>query len=133
MKNALHIFALSVLSMLLVSCDSVPETSITSNELIARIQKDSAPLILDVRTESEFAKSHIPGAVNVPHQEIEKRLSDLPVNKSTEIVVHCKSGPRAEIAEEILSVAGYRNVKILTGNFDGWSESDLPVEHGITR
>ena len=63
-------------------------------------------LLLDVRTPSEFQSGHVPGAKNIPVQELSARLSELPL-KSTPIVVYCRSGARSAAAANTLRSAGY--------------------------
>jgi phage shock protein E len=65
--------------------------------------------IVDVRTPSEFARWHFPGAVNVPVQDIYRRLNEL--NPSQIIVVYCRSGHRAVRAKQILIDNGFKDVK----------------------
>jgi rhodanese-related sulfurtransferase len=111
------------------SCtEATPVKSTSVAELAERIRTGTAPLILDVRTPEEFAAGHVPGAINIPHDQLESRLAELPAELDTEIVVHCKSGRRAGIAEETLSRAGYENLEDLKGHWQAWSAADLPVE-----
>jgi len=63
-------------------------------------------LILDVRATAEVAEGALPNSKNVPLDELEQRLSDLPKDKN--IVVHCSTGARAEMAYNVLKKAGYR-------------------------
>lgn len=63
-------------------------------------------IILDVRTKEEAAMGTIPGAVNIPVDEIQTRLAELPDDK--EIITHCKTGLRAEMGYSILRNNGYK-------------------------
>ncbi len=108
--------------------DATRATTITHTELAERIQSDTAPFILDVRTPGEYAAGHIPGAVNVPHDELATRLGELPSDHSEEIVVHCQSGRRAQQAEAVLREHGYTHVRDLVGHWQAWSTAGLPVE-----
>jgi phage shock protein E len=65
--------------------------------------------LVDVRTPGEFASGHIPGALNVPLQELETRLSELG-DKAGPVVVYCASGMRSASARGILRRAGYLQV-----------------------
>ncbi len=122
-------------SALLGACGSNVEdlqesggTPISADELAGRIRSDMPPLVLDVRTRDEYAKGHIPGAINVPHDELATRIAELPTAKSREIVVHCQSGRRAQLAEATLREAGYSNVRDLSGHWREWQVSELPTE-----
>jgi rhodanese-related sulfurtransferase len=117
------------LATLILACspEPPPPGSITGTELAARLADNNPPLILDVRTEKEYASGHIPGAVNIPHLQLAERMSELPADTGTEIVVHCKSGKRAESAEAVLQAAGYSAVRDLDGHMQAWSGAGLPV------
>jgi rhodanese-related sulfurtransferase len=102
--------------------------SITAGELAEQIQLSRAPLILDVRSEEEYADGHIPGALNIPHDQLGDRLSEIDAAKSDEIVVHCRSGYRAGVAEKVLSEAGYSDVRDLDGHMNAWQSGGYPIE-----
>lgn len=72
-------------------------------------RRDSDPVIVDVRRNQEWAKSHIPEAVHIPLHELRVRLGDVPVG---EVWVHCASGYRAAIAASMLDAAGYEVVAV---------------------
>jgi phage shock protein E len=103
-----------------------------ATELYTRIENNTAPLILDVRSADEFAAGHLAGALNIAHSEFvdapEASLALLPTAKDAEIVVHCVSGKRAGIAAEIIAGAGYTNVNHLSGDYRGWEAAGYPVE-----
>lgn len=60
--------------------------------------------LLDVRTPEEFAAGHLDGAVNIPVQELDRRLSEVPPGK---VVVYCRSGARSARAAVMLRSAGH--------------------------
>ena len=88
----------------------------------------SGALILDVRTAEEFASGHVPSALNIPHDELGSRLSELTVAKDRPVVVYCERGSRAGKAATVLDEAGYENVLHLTGDMSGWRAQGLPME-----
>jgi phage shock protein E len=102
--------------------------SLSAGELAEQIQLEQAPLILDVRSEKEYAEAHIPGAVNIPHDQLGDRLREIDAEKTDEIVVHCRSGYRAGIAEKVLIEAGYSNVRDLDGHMNAWRSGGYPIE-----
>jgi len=63
------------------------------------------PLLVDVRTPQEYAAGHIPGAVNVPVDELRSRLRELPPDR--ELAVYCQVGQRGYLATRILAQAGF--------------------------
>ena len=108
--------------------DASAGTPISAAQLAERIEAGTAPLILDVRNPDEYAEAHIPGAINIPRNELSRRLAELPSDKSREIVVHCYGGRRAGLAEETLRGSGYSNVRDLTGHWQEWQAARLPTE-----
>lgn len=62
-------------------------------------------LLLDVRTPKEFAEGHVPGAMNIPVQDLGQRLSD--VGAPRQVVVYCRSGGRSAAAAQLLRRAGH--------------------------
>jgi rhodanese-related sulfurtransferase len=71
--------------------------------------------LLDVRTEEENADGTIPGAMNIPVDDLRGRLSEIPKDKT--IVVFCQVGQRAYFAERILRQSGFENVLNLSGGY----------------
>ena len=68
----------------------------------------SGALLVDVRTVAEFCDGTIPGALNIPVDELERRISE--ITPGTEIVVYCAAGRRAERAKTILAAHGFSSV-----------------------
>lgn len=76
-------------------------------------------VVIDVRTPHEFADGHIHGAINIPLDQLDKRIGALPgIDKSSRILVYCRSGRRSELATEILQKHGYRHVSNAGGYGD---------------
>ena len=95
---------------------------------IKDVEKDLPALrlnctILDVRDRDEFKSGHIPGAVNIPLNEIRDRLSEL--DKKKKVVTVCLSGGRASKAAALLESKGY-NVKSMA---EGMSKWEGPLDH----
>lgn len=113
--------ALLLLSGMACHAETSAVGTITPAELSQRLKEPNPPIILDVRTRDEYSSGHIDAALNLPHDELERRLGEIPGNKASEIVVYCRSGKRALIAEKILVEKGYTNIKDLAGHWQGWS------------
>ncbi|MCE2594366.1 rhodanese-like domain-containing protein [Motilimonas cestriensis] len=107
-----------------VAKNSVPVVS--QSELVAWQQSEKPMQLLDVRTPAEFAQGHIKGAINIPYDQLDQQLASL--DKDTEIVVYCRSGRRAAIAEDVLMSNGLLKVSHLEGDMLGWQAKGLPVE-----
>jgi NADPH-dependent 2,4-dienoyl-CoA reductase/sulfur reductase-like enzyme/rhodanese-related sulfurtransferase len=80
-----------------------------------QIERDRT-VILDVRNPEEFAEGNVPGAVNIPLDNLRDRLAELPKDK--DIIVYCKIGLRAYLGYRILVNHGFERVKNLSG---GWT------------
>lgn len=100
--------------------------SITPAELEARLAGPTAPIVIDVRTPAEYATGHIPGAVNIPYDEVAKRISE--VDAPHGVALYCMKGPRARMGEAALLASGYEPVLHLEGGFMEWEAAGLPVE-----
>lgn len=80
---------------------------------------DKNVLLVDVRTANEYNLGTIPGAINIPVDELRQRLPELP--KDRPIVVTCAIGLRGYLAYRILVQHGYKEVKNLSGGYKTWS------------
>jgi phage shock protein E len=67
-------------------------------------------LVVDVRTPPEYYGGHIPGAINLPLDEIETTLPRRLSNKSQPILLHCQAGTRSAVAKRKLTALGYTQV-----------------------
>jgi NADPH-dependent 2,4-dienoyl-CoA reductase/sulfur reductase-like enzyme/rhodanese-related sulfurtransferase len=74
-----------------------------------------ANVLIDVRTPGEVARGTIPGAINVPVDELRQRLNDIPRGKP--VVVFCAVGLRAYVATRILLQSGFQDVKSVSGGY----------------
>jgi len=81
---------------------------------------------VDVRSGTEFASGHIPGAVNIPMDQIEARFDDLGLNLDLSIVLICQSGKRARMTAGLLEPC-QRQISVLEGGTRAWIEAGLPV------
>ena len=75
-------------------------------------------IILDVRTEEEFAEGHIEGAILIPDDEITEKAESILTDKDQQILVYCRSGRRSKNAASLLVELGYTNVKEFGGIID---------------
>lgn len=102
---------------------------IPQDELMQRIKANQAGLILDVRNPYEYAEGHIPGAINIPHDQLGSRIAEIGAHKDNDVVLYCGSGGRVVIAANTLRAAGFSKLLHLDGDMDGWrSNRDLPIQ-----
>lgn len=99
-----------------------------SQDALVKMQADKGDrvFVLDVRTPKEFAEGHVPGAVNIPYDQVASHLGEIP--KDDEIVLYCHSGRRAGLAAEELEANGYTRLAHLEGDMTGWQKAGRPVE-----
>lgn len=101
---------------------------IAATELSARRTAGNAPVVIDVRTAEEFAVGHIPGALNIPFDQVAERISE--VDAPHGVALYCMVGPRARKGESALLEAGYTSVLHIDGGLAAWQAAGLPVDTG---
>jgi rhodanese-related sulfurtransferase len=93
--------------------------SITPDQLKRRLDSGTTtPFLLDVREPEEMADGVIPGSINIPMDEVEHRLRELPIDG--EIVVICHMGLRSAYIAKRLKALGYDRVTNLSGGVNAW-------------
>lgn len=71
---------------------------------------DAGATLIDVRSDEEFARRHLDGALQIVHTDIVAGVSKLGLAKDAPIVLYCRSGNRSSIATRALQAAGYTQV-----------------------
>lgn len=122
MKKLILIFLVMIL---LTACGQAKEReqeavymNITAAEAKEIMDSREGYIILDTRTQAEYAESHIPGAILIPHDEITQKAEAVLTDKSQLILVYCRSGRRSKLAAEDLRKLGYTNIKEFGGIID---------------
>lgn len=90
--------------------------------------KDSKPestILLDIRTQDEYALGSLPGAINIPLDELRERMNELPKDKA--IITFCAVGLRGYLAYRILVQHGFTNVKNLSGGLKTYKAAVAPI------
>jgi len=95
-------------------------------DLQARLESDTAPTVIDVRSAEEYAAGHIPGALNIPFDQVAARISTVAAPHG--VALYCMVGPRARKGEAALLASGYEQVLHLEGGLHAWMASGLPIE-----
>ena len=80
--------------------------------------------LLDVRHDEELAIARIDGAVHIPLNELQARLSEL--DRQRPVVAFCHHGVRSEMAGRVLERNGFADVSHLSGGIDAWSQAIDP-------
>ncbi len=78
----------------------------------------SKMLIIDARDAGQYAKEHIPGAVNIEWRQVLAKNASIPKDKT--VLIYCNTGSLSAQAGFALRVSGWENVKILQGGFAEW-------------
>ena len=91
---------------------------ITAEQAKTIMDTEKDYVIIDARTEDEFAEGHIENAILIPEYEIKDRAEKELSDKEQLILVYCRSGRRSKIASEELVKLGYTNVKEFGGIID---------------
>ncbi len=127
-QNLARPVATGLLAAGLLAC-SFGASPVVSREMLAQqIESGTAPVVLDVRSESEYESGHVPGAIHIPFQSVAFRHEEISLDKEQPIVVYCAHGPRAAWAGRALRNAGYINVVYLEGHMASWERDGLPQE-----
>lgn len=103
-----------------------------------QIPKDEWPkmVVIDARDPAQFAKGHIPGAVNMDWRQVLAKRNTIPKNKP--VLIYCNTGSLSAQAGFALRVAGWENVRILQGGmtewqakggFDAAAKAAVPAKH----
>jgi rhodanese-related sulfurtransferase/predicted transcriptional regulator len=99
---------------------------VSRQDLVQRVEAGLVT-VLDVRPQDEFVLGHLPGAINIPLAELERRLAELPMDR--EVVAYCR-GPYCVLSFEAvaaLRAKGY-SIRRLEDGYPEWKAIGLPVE-----
>lgn len=114
-----------------VSTQTTPERGAMREVNIAEFKADrdagAVPVLFDVRTPAEFAEGHVPGAINVPLDQVPDHLEKFAPHRDQEIYLICRSGGRSANAGRFLQAHGYKVVNVMGGTM-GWVSAGLPVD-----
>ena len=104
---------------------------ITREELRDKLIKGEPITLIETLPIEYWLDSHIPGAIQIDYTEVHEKSSQLPNDKTSEIVVYCASPecPNSTKAAHILEDMGYRNVYDYLEGKQHWLEAGLPVEN----
>ncbi len=115
----------------LLRIHNLPE--ITADELYERVNSDQPPLLIDIRDAADFNGTgyskygHIQNAKSISILELESKFEDLHSFKDKEIVTMCPGGGLSLAAVEILTEAGFKDVKSLKGGMGLWHKKGYPT------
>ena len=103
---------------------------ITATELSEVLQADKNLPVLDVRTEQEWQDRHIEGSINIPLNQLIRRIDEVP--RVVKLPVHCLGGYRSSIAVSILEARGIHDSMDLVGGISAWEAAKLETVRPAT-
>jgi rhodanese-related sulfurtransferase len=118
---------LALIGVLAFAADAGASEISNRDALALQEEAGDSPLFVDVRTPEEYQAGHVPGAVNIPRDQLPSRLAELE-HARDRLVVYCERGPRAAAAIATLASAGFTAVRHLAGDMAGWRAAGLPIE-----
>ena len=103
---------------------------ITRNELQTRIMNKVPLVLLEALPEPYYSRGHLPGALNLPHDQVRALAGALVPEKTAELVVYCanRTCRNSHVAAATLKDMGYPNVSVFAGGKQEWEEARLPLE-----
>ena len=124
-RNKIRLLLVALFVAMLAGCGQSPAgagVDISVDEAL-RLWQNKEAIIIDVRTPGEYRDGHIPGVVNIPLDELEKRIGEIPKDKK--VVLICRTGSRSAQGTRLLRSKGFNNVYNSTGGMSTWKG---PVE-----
>ena len=102
------------------------------DDIRAHLDAGTPMHIVEALPEKYYRKAHLPGAVNLPHDQVRERAARVLPDKEAFIVVYCANTPceNSRIAAETLASLGYTNVAEYVEGKQDWIDAGLPVESG---
>jgi thiosulfate sulfurtransferase len=130
---AIILAAPALISCQRVSAGFIGIQPISAEALNKEISSNAPPIIIDVSTESDYRKNHIPGAIHLSMGSVDGYAARGPIPRQGRIVIVCAHGRESQIAAATLMAYGYRNVYSLTGGTGRWQERgySLQTDSGI--
>jgi len=110
----------------LSAADVALPSSLSVTEAATLLQSGREMVLLDVRTDGEFARGHLPGAMHIPIRDLPRRLDELAAVKGKQIVVYCRTKNRSVMAQTFLARMGYR-ASYIRGGVKAWQSSKRPL------
>ena len=113
-----------------MSSTAVEPRSLDVPALLERLNSDTAPRLLDVRTHGEFETAHIAGSYNVPLDTLREHRDELRRHLDEDVVLVCRSGNRATQAEKAFAEVGLPGLRVLEGGIVSWEGAGAPLARG---
>jgi rhodanese-related sulfurtransferase len=114
---------------------STPVIKISRQEIQAKLQGKEKVAIAEALPQKYYDQAHLPGAVNLPHDQVDQLAPRLFPDKSQEIIVYCANTPcqNSAIAAHRLAALGYTQVREYVEGKQDWVEAGLPTEAAVPQ
>jgi rhodanese-related sulfurtransferase len=119
---------LLLLAPLCIRADGFQTPAIAPVQLQARQGAPDVPAVIDLRDPVEYRIAHVPGAINIPQPNLERRLEE--IDRSRGLVLYCIAGKRTKLAEQTLLDQGVDKVFHLDGGLTAWIDAGYPIKKG---
>jgi rhodanese-related sulfurtransferase len=96
-------------SLFTAGAPAAAEAAAVVDGATAKALAASGAKVVDVRTPEEFASGHVPGAINIPYDQLPRRAAEIGPT-STKVVLYCRTGRRSGMAADALQKAGFSNL-----------------------
>lgn len=120
---------------LLPALQHAPVAAGASETAAQKLQQDldgkAKLLVIDVRSPQEYAQGHVPGAINIPFEDLQKKMEEMKVPKDTTLVTMCEHGGRSSRAALELRKLGYKTSSFC--RLDAWKKEGYKLETGHGR
>ena len=134
MKLSLYLVAISSSFFSIVSCSQASKTNVKHIDAIEfknELSSTSNSILLDVRTPEEYAKGHIPNAININVLDNSFNSEIKSLDKSKTIFVYCKVGGRSADAAIKLADNGFKKITDLKGGIMAWENNKFPIDDKV--
>ncbi|MEO8003937.1 MAG: rhodanese-like domain-containing protein [Betaproteobacteria bacterium] len=107
--------------------------TITREELRIKLSSTDRPVLVEALPEKYYAAKHLPGALHLPHDQVDALAPGVLPQKHAPVVVYCanRQCQNSHIAGHRLSVLGYTDVTVYAGGKQDWEEGGLPFEFSV--
>lgn len=95
-------------------------------EEVRTLNEQDEITVVDVRGPEAYAEGHIPGAINIPSNELDQRVNEIPEGK--QLILVCQNGPVSRRALETVRDAGFEDANNMEGGMSAWEDAGYELE-----
>ena len=108
---------------------------ITREEILAKLDRGEEVILVETLGPRYYEDAHLPGAINIPHTEVDELAPKLLPDRSAEVVVYCsnRACQNSPQAARRLGALGYDNVYDYEEGKQDWIDAGLPTESGAVK